>query len=114
MTRAMNPATPSDGIYLDYHASTPIDPAVIEAMMPWWQHGPGNPHSAEHAFGWRAAKALDHARTRVADLIGVDNQDVIFTSGATESNNLAILGTMRRGESSRRTLLTTAIDHASN
>lgn len=113
MIRAMNPAPPSDGIYLDYHASTPVDPAVIEAMLPWWQHGTGNPHSHEHAFGWRAAEAVDRARTQIADLIGADSQDVIFTSGATDANNLAILGTMRCGESSRRTLLTTAIDHAS-
>ena len=114
MFRASNPAPPSDGIYLDYQASTPVDPDVLEAMMPWWRlGGAGNPHSHEHAFGWRAAEAIDHARTQIGDLIGAEGQDVIFTSGATESNNLAIFGTMRALESKRRTLLVTAIDHAS-
>jgi len=107
--------TPSpEGIYLDYQASTPVDPEVLEAMLPWWRHcGTGNPHSHEHAFGWRAAKAIDDARSRIAMLIGAEGEDVIFTSGATESNNIAILGTMRARETGRRVFLSTAIEHAS-
>jgi cysteine desulfurase len=83
-------------------------------MLPWWRFGgAGNPHSHEHAFGWRAAQAIDGARAQLAELIGADDQDLIFTSGATESNNLAIVGTMRAGRSLRHTVLVTAIDHAS-
>jgi cysteine desulfurase len=83
-------------------------------MLPWWRFGgAGNPHSHEHAFGWRAAQAIDRARSQLAELIGADEQDLIFTSGATESNNLAILGTMRTRRSLRRTVLVAAIDHAS-
>jgi cysteine desulfurase len=83
-------------------------------MLPWLRlPGAGNPHSHEHAFGWRAAKAIDRARAQLAALIGADDQDLIFTSGATESNNLAILGMMCAHRSKRRTLLVSAIDHAS-
>lgn len=114
MILTANPAPSSEGIYLDYQASTPVDPEVLEAMLPWWRHGgTGNPHSHEHAFGWRAAKAIDDARSQIAALIGAESEDLIFTSGATESNNVAILGTMRAEEPARRTFLLTAIDHAS-
>lgn len=114
MIPTSHPVSQGSGIYLDYQASTPVDPAVVEAMLPWWhQSGVGNPHSYEHAFGWRAAKAVDEARAKIAALLGADDQDVIFTSGATESNNLAIFGAVRAAQSKRRTLLVTAIEHAS-
>lgn len=104
----------SEGIYFDYHASTPVDPKVVERMMPWWRpSGAGNPHSNEHARGWRAAEAVNTARREVADLIGADTQDVLFTSGATESNNLALFGAMRGRAASRGTLITIATEHAS-
>ncbi len=114
MMSASHSASQLDGIYLDYQASTPVDPAVLEAMLPWWQlGGAGNPHSHEHSFGWRAARAVHDARSQIATLLGADDEDVIFTSGATESNNLAILGTMRAVQSKRHTLLVMATEHAS-
>jgi cysteine desulfurase len=100
-------------VYLDYHASTPVDPRVVEAMLPWWQGRPGNAHSDEHSFGWRARAAIQTARTQIANLTDADSEDIIFTSGATESNNLAILGAARGQNSTRRTLLVTEIEHSS-
>ncbi len=100
-------------IYLDYHASTPVDAAVIDAMLPWWQHRTGNPHSEEHSFGWRARAGIEQAKTQIAGLIRVDAEDIIFTSGATEANNLALLGLMRFPDRRRNKLLVSAIEHAS-
>jgi cysteine desulfurase len=100
-------------IYLDYHASTPVDAAVIDAMLPWWQHRTGNPHSEEHSFGWRARAGIELAKTQIASLIRVDAEDIIFTSGATEANNLALLGLMRFPPRRRNKLLVSAIEHAS-
>jgi len=82
-------------------------------MLPWWQSRPGNPHSEEHAFGWRCREAIDKARSQIASLIGADPEDMVFTSGATEANNLAILGALRQHEPKRRTILVSAIEHAS-
>jgi cysteine desulfurase len=100
-------------VYLDYHASTPVDPAVIDAMLPWWQQRTGNPHSEEHSYGWAAREAVDQAKSQIAGLIGVDGDDIIVTSGATEANNLALLGLMRFAERRRNKLLVSAIEHAS-
>ncbi len=79
-------------IYLDCHATTPVDPGVLEAMLPWWQEGFGNPHSSEHWFGWQAHQAVEKARAAVSSLIGAAVEEVVFTSGATEANNLALIG----------------------
>ena len=79
-------------IYLDYSATTPVDPRVAAKMIPWLTEHFGNPASRSHAYGWEAEKAVEDAREEVAKLVGADAKDIIWTSGATESNNLAIKG----------------------
>ena len=98
-------------IYADYQATTPVDPRVVEKMAPYWSEAFGNPHSNDHVIGWRAADAVRHATASVADLIGADPDEVVFTSGATEANNLALLGLARRAHSDRRRILVSAIEH---
>eukprot|EP01031_Cornospumella_fuschlensis_P032497 gene32497-39291_t len=78
--------------YLDFQATTPMDPRVLDAMMPFYLEKYGNPHSRTHAYGWETEKAIETARENVAKLIGASPKEIIFTSGATESNNLAIKG----------------------
>ncbi|GFE55743.1 cysteine desulfurase [Babesia ovis] len=78
--------------YLDYQATTPLDPRVLDRMMPYLSHSFGNPHSRTHSFGWDAEHAVEHARSEVASLLNCDSRSIVFTSGATESNNLAIKG----------------------
>ena len=96
-------------IYLDHLASTPLDPEVRESMLPWLEPArAGNPHS-EHPAGWRAAKAIDEARAEVAELIGARPSEIVFTSGATEANNIALFG--MAGECGR--LIVSAIEHPS-
>ena len=79
-------------IYLDNSATTPLDPAVVDAMLPWLREQFGNPASSTHAFGHAASKAVEAARAEVARLVGAEARDIAWTSGATESNNLAIKG----------------------
>jgi len=99
-------------IYLDNHATTACDPAVLEAMWPWFAARPGNPHSAEHAAGQDAAAAVEAARAEVAALIGASPAEIVFTSGATEANNLAIKGAARfAGAGGRRRIVTAATEH---
>jgi cysteine desulfurase len=98
-------------IYLDNNATTPTDPRVIEAMNPWWFENCGNPHSGDHWFGWTANQAVEKARLQVASLIGGDENDILFTSGATEANNLSLLGAAGcRGEE-RRKVIVSAVEH---
>ena len=99
-------------IYLDNQATTPCDPAVVDAMLPWFTEAFGNPHSAEHAMGRQAAAAVEHARAQVAALIGAEPREVVLTSGATEANNLAIKGAARHaGTAGPRRIVTVATEH---
>lgn len=82
-------------IYLDMQATTPTDPRVLDAMLPFWTGLYGNPHSRTHAYGWETDKAVEQARQHIADLIGADPKEIIFTSGATESNNMSVKGVAR-------------------
>ncbi len=99
-------------IYLDNQATTPCDSRVADVMLPWFTEHFGNPHSAEHAMGHQAADAVERARGQIAALIGADPREIIFTSGATEANNLAIKGAARfAGPSDRRRIITVATEH---
>lgn len=99
-------------IYLDHQATTPLDSTVLSEMMPYLEGRFGNPHAGDHAVGWRASQAVDRAATEVAHLIGADADEIIFTSGATEANNLALLGFAREGLArKRRRILVSAIEH---
>lgn len=97
-------------IYLDYQATTPLDPDVRACMLPFLEDRFGNPHS-EHALGWDAAEAVEDARSAVAELIGAAPGEIILTGGATEANNLSLLGAARRAK--RRRMLVSAIEHKS-
>lgn len=97
--------------YLDNQATTPVDPRVRRAMLPFLEIHFGNPHSRDHAYGWKAADAVRTARARVAQLIGADDHEIIFTSGATESCNLALRGTANASTTGRNKLITLATEH---
>ena len=100
-------------IYLDYQATTPVAPRVISAMQPFWMHDFGNPHSEGHSFGWRARQAVEFARSRVADFISADDEEIVFVSGATESCNLALRGIAAATPSNkRRQIITLATEHS--
>jgi len=98
-------------IYADYQATTPVDPRVVDRMAPYWQDSFGNPHSNDHIVGWQAAKAVAQSKTTVAGLIGADPDEIIFTSGATEANNLALFGLARRALPGKRRLLVGSTEH---
>ena len=99
-------------VYLDYQATTPIDPVAREAMMPFLGELFGNPHSNGHRFGWETSRAIRDARARVADLINADDDEIVFTSGATESCNLALRGVANRSGNGRRNrIVTLATEH---
>ena len=98
-------------IYADYQATTPVDPRVVVRMEPYWGEAFGNPHSSDHIIGWHAAESVQQAASSVGALIGADPDEVIFTSGATEANNLALLGLGRRAPADRRRILVSAIEH---
>ena len=99
-------------VYLDYQASTPVDPVVFEAMLPFLTEHFGNPHSSDHSFGSEASSAVGMARARVASLINADDDEIVFTSGATESCNLALRGIANRpGNGERRRIVTLATEH---
>jgi len=98
-------------VYLDHHATTPLDPRVLEAMMPYLTDRFGNAASRTHAFGWEAQRGVQEARERIATRIAARHREVVFTSGATESNNLAILGAARALRRKGRHFVTLATEH---
>ena len=98
-------------IYMDSHATTPIDPQVLDAMMPFLTEHFGNASSRNHPFGWKAGKAVESAREQVAALIGARFREIVFTSGATESNNLAIKGVAACAPPNRRRIVTVTTEH---
>ena len=107
-TAAEGPERP---IYLDYQATTPCDPRVVEAMLPFFTERFGNPHSVHHGYGGRAEAAVETARAQVAALIGAEPRDIVFTSGATEANNLAIKGVARFHRERKPHVVSCATEH---
>ncbi|MEQ6434139.1 IscS subfamily cysteine desulfurase [Comamonas sp. w2-DMI] len=103
--------TPHFPIYLDYGATTPVDPRVVDAMIPWLREHFGNAASRSHAWGWEAEEAIEKARQQVADLIGADPREIVWTSGATESDNLAIKGAAHFYQGKGKHLITVKTEH---
>ena len=103
--------TPHFPIYLDYGATTPCDPRVVDAMIPWLREHFGNPASRSHAWGWEAEAAVEKARADVAELIGADPREIVWTSGATESNNLALKGAAHFYQTKGKHLITVKTEH---
>ncbi|HUD57945.1 MAG TPA: aminotransferase class V-fold PLP-dependent enzyme, partial [Acetobacteraceae bacterium] len=114
MTSSATPPRPNRPVYLDNQATTRCDPRVVSVMLPWFSEHYGNPHSVEHVMGIEAEAAVEDARGHVAALIGADAKEIVFTSGATESNNIAIKGAARnalRAGNERRRVVTVATEH---
>jgi cysteine desulfurase len=103
--------TPHFPIYMDYGATTPVDPRVVDAMVPWLREHFGNPASRSHAWGWEAEEAVEKARVQVAELIGADPREIVWTSGATESNNLAIKGAASFYQGRGKHIVTVKTEH---
>ncbi|XP_078411010.1 cysteine desulfurase [Cetorhinus maximus] len=98
-------------LYLDFQATTPMDPRVLDAMLPYLVNAFGNPHSRTHVYGWESEAAVEKARKQIADLIGADHREIIFTSGATESNNMAIKGVARFYKAKKKHIITSQTEH---
>jgi len=111
MNLSSNTKSVKTPIYLDYHSTTPVDPRVLETMMPTFSEVFGNASSRNHPFGWAAEALVEKARAQVADLIGASDKEILFTSGATESNNLAILGVAELYHEKGRHLITSPTEH---
>lgn len=97
--------------YLDMQATTPVDPRVLDAMLPWFGSRFGNPHSRSHAYGWDAEEATEKAREQIAALINADPREIFFTSGATESNNMAVKGIAAFYGGAKKHIVTTQTEH---
>ena len=101
-----------DILYFDHQATTPVDGRVLQKMLPFFTEKAGNPHSSHHSVGWKSLQSVETAAQKISKLIGADSDEIIFTSGATESNNLALLGVGRHEcEGKRRRILVSAIEH---
>ena len=105
----MNPHQKS--IYLDYQSTTPCDPRVVDVMLPYFTEHFGNPHSGSHSFGWKASAAIERARMQVASIINADPKEIVFTSGATEANNLAIKGVAHFYKDTKNHIITCVTEH---
>ena len=103
--------TPHFPIYMDYGATTPVDPRVVDAMIPWLREHFGNPASRSHAWGWEAEEAVEKARAQVAGLIKADPREIVWTSGATESNNLALKGSAQFYKTRGKHIITVKTEH---
>src|SRR5450755_4679644 len=103
--------TPHFPIYMDYGATTPVDQRVVDAMIPWLREHFGNPASRSHAWGWEAEAAVEKAREQVAELVGADPREIIWTSGATESDNLALKGAAQFYKAKGKHLVTVKTEH---
>ncbi|KAL5556142.1 hypothetical protein UlMin_038378 [Ulmus minor] len=98
-------------LYLDMQATSPVDPRVLDAMLPFYLSRFGNPHSRTHVYGWESDQAVETARAQVADLIGASPKEIVFTSGATESNNISVKGVMHFYKEKKRHVITTQTEH---
>ncbi|KAJ6288174.1 hypothetical protein OIU76_024207 [Salix suchowensis] len=98
-------------LYLDMQATSPVDPRVLDAMLPYYLARYGNPHSRTHLYGWESDQAVETARSQVADLIGASPKEIVFTSGATESNNISVKGVMKFYKEKKKHVVTTQTEH---